>query len=36
MEHLLVFILNLLKQKLTEMHTGTQQMIHFDRTEHCY
>jgi len=36
MELLLVFILNLVTQKLTGMHTGTQKMIHIDRTEHSY
>jgi len=31
------FILNLVTQKLiAERHAGTQQMIHIDRTEHCY
>jgi hypothetical protein len=37
MELILLFILNLVTQNLTaERHTGTQQMIRIDRTEHCY
>jgi len=37
MELLLLFILNLVAQKLTaDRHTGTQQMVHIDSTEHCY